>query len=309
MVVRRAVLNSRRGLFAFCIGSALMLGSCARQADTPEAHLVRGTEAIAAFDWDKAYVEFADARKGAEPKSELWLKATFGLANAAQHRMPASRATIEEARGLYEAVLAVEQNTPMAARSMLNLGRIAELADFFGDAVDLEAARKSYRGVIEQFAGTAFASEGTMRLAGSYISTFDRAETLKGIEILETWLREHPDEPMASAMYQYLGDTYFYPLGDYPKALAAYKQCDRLGWTQKGRQGGTYWRMAVMAERLSPPDRETAVTFYTKIIKETPTSGKAYESQLALKRLGAPVPPIELFPGAANMTASGEVRP
>jgi len=44
------------------------------------------------------------------------------------------------------------------------------------------------------------------------------------------------------------------------------------------------------------------VQYYTKIVVETPNSGKAYEAQLALKRLNsehpelkAPIPDIDIF--------------
>ena len=39
-----------------------------------------------------------------------------------------------------------------------------------------------------------------------------------------------------------------------------------------------------MAE-LVPGQLDTSITYYQKIVKVTPTSGRAYEAQLALRRL------------------------
>jgi len=95
-------------------------------------------------------------------------------------------------------------------------------------------------------------------------------------------------------MWQYLGDTYFYPLDKYAESLSCYRKAEKIGFIEKYRRGPVYWRMAAMADRFLN-DRQAAIEYYTKIITVVPTSGKAYESQLALERLGAAVPKIEIF--------------
>ena len=177
---------------------------------------------------------------------------------------------------------------------MLNLGRIEELSDYYQDYVDLVAARTWYQKVADKYPGQLIASEATLRIASTYIQTYEDDQILKGIDILKKWLAEYPQDELASAMWQYLGDTYFYPIEDYAKSLSCYRNAEQIGFIEKYRRGQVYWRMAVMADRFLN-DREAAVEYYTKIITVAPTSGKAYESQLALERLGAPVPRIEIL--------------
>ena len=136
-----------------------------------------------------------------------------------------------------------------------------------------------------------------MRIAGTYIQTYADQSVRKGIQVLENGLAKHPNDPLASTMWQYLGDSYFFPLKEYAKAMDCYDNTDRIGFIEKGREGPAYWRMAVIADRYLS-DRKRAVKYYTKIIKVVPNSGKAYEAQLALKRLGAPVPKIIMFESA-----------
>ena len=88
-------------------------------------------------------------------------------------------------------------------------------------------------------------------------------------------------------------------MGDEKKAVSCYLKADEMGLVEEGREGPTYWRIAVLAERNGLTD--TAITYYTKVITKTPTSGKAYESQLCSKAAwGAPVPAIELFEEATR---------
>ena len=111
-----------------------------------------------------------------------------------------------------------------------------------------------------------------LRLAATYIQSYDHEQALIGTTSLRTWLADHPHEALASAMWQYLGDTYFFPLADYPQSLHAYEQADRLGWIDQPNLGRVYWRIAVLAER-ELRNRDLAVKYYTKIIREAPTSG------------------------------------
>src|SRR5699024_5230576 len=125
----------------------------------------------------------------------------------------------------------------------------------------------------------------------------------QGVALLEKWLAEHPQEQLASGMWQYLGDTWFYPLNDPARAVACYDRCVELGWTDQGNHGPLLSRGGVRSERIG--NAASAVGYYARVIVETPTSGKAYESQLALQRLDAPVPEITLFSQGATTRPAG----
>lgn len=247
---------------------------------------------VSYLSFDRALPLFQQAGKLAAPGSPQAEQALFGQAVCLQQITPAAADRIGEASAVYRKL--AEKPGPLAAQSMMALGRIAELVDYLGDAPDRPAARQWYEKAREASGDSGeLADEATLRIAATYIQEMDSDSVKKGISILTDWLAKHPKNPLASAMWQYAANTYLYPLNDYGQALECYMKADALGLMEKGREGPVYWRMANLADRLGRND--IAITYYTKIIEKTPTSGKAYESQLALKRLGAPVPQIKLF--------------
>lgn len=259
--------------------------------------LVAARELIISLEWDKAYKQFKAAAVGAQEGSDRWAEATFGMAVAISHGQPVAQSRETEAAGLYQQILDRAGDSRFAARSMMNLARLKELRDFGGDKPDLDAARTLYLKVAERWPTEPIAGEATVRAASTLIQVYDDqagyARVKEAVALLEKWLADHPAEPLAGLMWQYLGDTYFFPLNEFGKSLAAYDKADAIGWVDKGNEGPMLWRAAVLSERLN--NTPSAVRYYTKIIRETPNSGKAYESQQALKRLGAPVPEITIF--------------
>jgi len=261
------------------------------------------------LNFDKAADLFATVRARSERGSVPWLQATFGQAVAVQQGTPATPERVTESAALYNELIEAAPATPLAARSTMNLGRLAELSDYYQDRIDLPAARERYQAVVQTWPDDPIAGEATLRLAGSYIQTFNADDVRTGIAVLEQWLASHPPqtEPLASAMHQYLGDTYFYPLGDLRKSLDAYMTADKVGWTDEADVGRVLWRIAVIADRVG--DRDAAVRYYTKVITDAPTSGKPYEAQVALKRLGAPAPEIKLLRRRPTTATAGEAPP
>jgi tetratricopeptide (TPR) repeat protein len=248
---------------------------------------------ISTFGFEQALEIYEELLPDAREGSLLWQQVIFGMGVCHQQNTPFAEINVINADRCYRQLLKKVPDSVYAPRAIMNLGRIAEMRDFQTDEIDLVEARSWYNQVIKKWPDQPIAGEATLRLAATYIKTLQKQQIPQGIAILEKWLDTHPDDPLAAAMWQYLGDTYFFPMEQYQKSLDAYVKADRIGLLEKGRKGPVYWRMAVMAERLVK-DRDRAVEYYTKIIEIVPTSGKAYESQLALKRLGAPVPPLEI---------------
>jgi tetratricopeptide (TPR) repeat protein len=254
--------------------------------------LERALAELSHLNFEQAYRHFSRAARDAAPRSQAWQTAVFGQATCAQHMTPPSAARAREAAELYRQLLA-EAPDRFAPRAVLNLGRMAELRDYPGDSADLPAARRFYQEVIDRWPDDPIASEATLRLAAAYIQTYKGEDVHRGIAILQVWLSNHPSDPLAAGMWGYLGDTYLEPLKDYRRSIDSYLQADRLGFVDRTRQGVVYWRIAVMSDRFTD-DRARAIEYYTKIVTDAPDSGKAYEAQLALKRLGAPVPPMRI---------------
>ena len=275
---------------------------------TVEQGLDEALTEVTYLSFDRAYNLFNGVLAEVPEGSATWQQAVYGKAVCAQQMTPASPERMREAAGLYQQqLLAKTPDSKFAPRAMMNLGRIAELVDYTGDTSDLATARDWYQKVVDRFPGLPIAGEAALRIAGTYIQTYQKDQVTKGIEIVSDWLKAHPQDPLASAMWQYLGDSYYDPLGDFANSLDCYRKADAIGLVEKGREGRVYWRMAVLADRLK--NRDVAVEYYTKIITKTATSGKAYEAQVALKRLGAPVPEIQLFNMVSENTPAPASQP
>lgn len=269
------------------------------------ATLGQAAEQLGMFTWERAHALYVQALAATVEGSPQWQEAAFGAAVCAHHVSPSGADGLDEAAKLYRRLAEPALNSRFAARSLMNLGRISELKDYDADVVDLNSARQRYAEVVERFPNDPIASEATLRLAGAHVQTFEKDQLARGIDILKRWLAAHPSDPLSSAMWQYVGDAYFF-LKDYRPSLDAYVKCDQIGWTDVGNQGPIYWRMAIVADRYLK-DSKTAAVYYTKIIVETPYSGKAYESQLALKAMGLPAPEIKLFKASATTAPVGNV--
>ncbi len=285
----------KHSIFGLCI-AVLLIGDVAR-AQPSDVELEAARQSIVDIDWKQTIKLYTPIREAAAAGSDIYTEATFCLAVANHHVQPPDGGTIANAKSLYQKVIEQSPGGKWAARAMMNLGRIDELRDYPDDVVNFDSAREQYLKVVQTFPNDPIAGEATLRAAATLIMAFDEPDYTKvkqGIAMLEQWLASHPDEALKSVMWQYTGDAYFRPLADYKNALRCYEEVDRLGWSDKGNQGPWYWRSAQIAERyLDQPD--IAAKYYRKIIVETPNSGKAYESILALKRLGKPVPSSPMF--------------
>lgn len=277
-----------------CCLLASLASSVLSAADTPAVALERASTALAQFNYDVPRKDFRLAREGLSVGSEGWQQATFGLATCMHQFMPIEAASITEAAALYADLAERCPDSRFTPRAVLNLGRIAELRDYLGDVIDLDTARSRYSEIIKRWPADPIAGEATFRLGTSHLSTMDEAQFAPGVAILTDWLAAHPDEPLAAGMWQYLGDCYFQQKQDMAQAFDCYLKADDLGLQWRSREHLVWWRMARIAEsQLKNP--EMAIRYYTKICTQAQTSGKAFEAQIRLSLLGAPIPELTAF--------------
>src|SRR5688500_2384323 len=232
---RRAMMARRRvatvGLFvAFAAAvTGLEAAESTSQPSTRPTPTLPADERLAAavaevgrFDFLKGYELFDQVLKSAQPTDSAWESATFGKAVCAQQTRPITEARTKEAAALYAELIQKRPQFPLAARAMMNLGRIDELRDH-GEPPNLPGARRWYQQVIDRWPADPIAGEATLRLAATHVQTYESDAVGKGIALLEDWLEAHPDDALASAMWQYLGDTYFFPANDSSQALDCYE--------------------------------------------------------------------------------------
>ena len=305
-------MKHAKGLLAvgYLIAAMVAVSTLARAAEPAGDPMERAHKQLATMQWDQAYETYNEVVTEMEKvaqRDDRWAQAVFGAAVANSQGQPVSEARTRRSVELYESLLRHKPDSKFVPRALMNLGRLHELRDYPSDQPDMAKAREKYLEVAAKWPKEPVASEGILRAAATYVQAYDAPkfeEVRKGVALLENWLAEHPKDPYASVMWQYLGDTYFIPLKEERKSLDAYNQADAIGWTDKGNEGPLLWRSAILAERVNDP--AAAVRYYTKVVTDTPNSGKAYEAQLALKRLGAPVPEINLRKSAPGQPAASQ---
>jgi len=273
--------------------------SGAADSAATEALLQTGTTELSSRNFEAARELFGSVIKETGPGTEPWAHAVFGVAVSAHQRSPSTRKGVEEAERLYRLLLEKAAGSKFAPRAVLSLGRLAELRDYYEDPVDLETARQWYRRVIDDWPELPIAGEATLRLSATFVQTYDPALVRHGVAMLESWLATRENEPLAAGMWQYLGDTYFSPLADHESSLRCYRKAESIGFLDANNVGTLFWRMAVLAERFVK-DRERAVEYYGKVIRSGAASGKGYQAQISLERLGAPVPKLKLYEPVAH---------
>jgi tetratricopeptide (TPR) repeat protein len=254
--------------------------------------LKRATDGLSQFSLDWPQKLFEQVRARAERGSPQWQQATYGLATCRQFQSLDSGLTAS-AEALYRELVEVAPTSIFAPRALLNLGRIAELPDYHQDPIRLDEARKRYQEVIAGWKDQPIAGEATMRLASTYAQTGTAGDAAQGLALLRSWLDAHPADPLAPAMWQWMGDVHFIFLQQPSEALDCYLKADALGILWNSREGILWWRMARLAERVGR--RDVAVTYFTKICTDAQTSGRAFEAQLALGRLGVKPPELTAF--------------
>lgn len=289
---------------------ALVLTACHRADPHAADRLIeQASGEVAGLNFSEGLRLFDQALTTLDPASPAWPRATFGKAMCAQHVMPPTAQLIESSRTSFEALLAQAPDSPLAPRVTIDLGRLCELRDYPGDVIDLDGARVWYQKAIDRWPDSDIADEAALWLAGTYIQvTDDDAAVRRGVAMLDAWLARRPGNAIAATMWLYLADTRFVRLHEIDAALDCYIRADELGLPVETKAGAIYWRIAVLAEGR-PGRLPVAVAYYQKIIRNAPTSGRAYEAQIALRRLAAghpevtiEVPPIRLFQASSGGT-------
>ncbi len=299
-------MSPKHGIVCLLCLLLTSLVACQRQSELTNGdyagYFDKATEELVCFNFPVSYDMFADLLEVIPADHELYYRSLFAKATCAQHITPPTQELLDEATKLFEQVASECPDKNLAGRAIINLGRIAELRDYPGDIIDLDTARKYYQQLIDTYPNEDLADEAILWKAGTYIQVVgDKQSKEQGVTMLEDWLAKRPDNAFASPMWTYLGQTYELELDNPQRSLECYIKADKIGLPAESSISAFYWRMAIMAQKI-PSQLDTCVKYYQKIIKITPTSGRAFEAKLALDELAKAhpekniqVPEIELY--------------
>jgi tetratricopeptide (TPR) repeat protein len=259
----------------------------------PQTVYNEGVEALTGFRFDLATAAFDQVAETVPAGSPLQVKALLGSAICSHHKAPVTSSAVDRAVELYSKVIAVAPTSPESVLAEFHLGRIAEQVDFIGDKANLAAAREHYRKVIDRDPTAVIAGEATFRLMGTYVQTLDPAQVHEGIALASARVAKFPQDPWVGALWQGMGDAWNRVLNDPRKTIECFNYALAAGLPEPTRAWEVYWCIGCLQEQLG--DKDAAVKAYSEIIVHYPTSGKAWEAQIAIKRLGVEPPPLRWF--------------
>lgn len=267
-------IQMRSCLVAVVASWVLFFTGCSSDADlasgSPQAQVARGVEYLRVFNFSSAYKVLSQVQPELDQSSDDWSLATYSLALSAWHKSPPSPAAVEEAKVLLEAVVANDPDSTWTASALLDLGRMAEVADFLGDTTDVAAARSYYRQVLQDFPDTEMSARATAFLAQSMAQSFEPLEVASAIELLAAEIEAQPDSPWVGVLAQYTAQLYAFYLDDVEAALPFYHIAMEVGFPRSADADVSLWQFGRLSEEAG--EDLMAAEIFTRLVEQYPRS-------------------------------------
>jgi tetratricopeptide (TPR) repeat protein len=273
-------------------GSLLMLCLLcpALTAGDAAPDLAAAIELLAQHRFESARHGLQLVREASEVGSQAWRRATYGLAIAYQHEPAASPEMTAGARGLHEELWSRCPGTAEATQAAVQLGRIAQLRDFYQDVPDLPAARDWYAKAISLGGNGPMASQAVIYLASAWVEELTPDGFAEAERALTSWISANPQDPLLALHWMTLADLRHVYRNDPAGAVSALREVDRLG-APPALRWKVVWRMGAIAQD-DLQDRDLAVACFRAIATRYLRSGRADAARLRLIELGVDPPPL-----------------
>lgn len=268
------------------IGCALLgLAPLLAQAKSAEEWLAEARAELTSYNFQMAEKAYAEALERSEDLGEPLRRVRYEYALALWHQTPPNAGKVAEAEKVFRGLTEAAPESVIGKMSRLNLSRIAVLRDFPGDAQRIEEGRRLLEPLLEGDPANRLTHEAALRYAEAHgMEVENEASIRKGVEFLEDWLRRFPDNPFASAAWQFLSDQYQFSLKQPVDAHRSLRNAYKLGFVNPSAAGRYLWKLArLSSENMDRPDY--TVEYLKAIIRETPTSGRVWEARRWLMRI------------------------
>jgi len=272
------------------VAAGLMLGwtGCSKRTtqtgDAPT--LIReGWKAYRLNEFQNAGLAFEAAIAQAEPNSDAWAMATYGLATTWDLRRPSENRDL--ATELYEEILKVSPDGPMAPWTELALARQQHLVPV-GQEPDYEAVNAAYTHLIEKFPDHLAAKEAFLYLQGIQLAQLDPKSTAVSVDKLQAFISEQeiefvgPAWSLLAVAYNTLGNQQM----RYTSEKNSFDKTEVDPSDPYLEFAWAYWNLATIAE-FEVGDFESARKYYNLLIETYPNDIRIYGCKQALKRMDA----------------------
>jgi tetratricopeptide (TPR) repeat protein len=250
-----------------CVGCS---GSNSDAHFSVDQEVEAGGEYLRVFNFVSAYNILSTAQPQLKVDSPQWTLATYSLALAAWHKSPPSNEALVEARSLLEQVIAHDPASEFAASALLDLGRMAEVADFLADTADVPAAQGYYTQVIEGFPRTEMSIRASVFLAQSMAQSFDKKSVREAIGLLEAEMAAQPDSPWIGTLAQYTAQLYAFYLDEPGAALEPYETAMEVGFPRSADSDASLWQFGLLAQEAD--EYLTAARVFSRLVSNYPRS-------------------------------------
>lgn len=289
--LKRARKHWRTGLISSLILLLAGCGSGMDGLDELESEMAAARQYLSSLNYAAAG-NIYEVIYPALPKDDPhWPEVAFGYANCLWHETPPNPDRVEQAHNIFTELAERQAGTDWGDSALLSLARIEMLRDFPGDAVNPAGAEPILESLVEESTGF-IRHEALLRLAECKRMDFRNRESMEAARNLLTgWLEAHPDNPLASLMWEQLAWMELLDFERPEPALEAFLRAEAIGFADPSRAGVLFWEMAEISREVGRYGE--AVRLYRKVITDEPTSGRAYDAQRALTQLRKTVPGLE----------------
>ena len=262
--------------------------ACAKQAGRSgdaAALIGDGWTAYRLSEFQNAALAFEAARAAAEPGSDEWAMATYGLATTWDLRRPGENPKL--ASELYKEILAAAPAGAMAPWTELALARQQHLVPV-GQDPDYAAVNAAYRHIMEKFPGHLAAKEAFLYLQSIQLAKLEPKSTREAADKLLDFARREQKE-FVSPAWSLLAVAYN-TLNEQEQRLQAEKTSFDTTEVDPSDPyiefAWAYWNLATIAE-FEVGDFALARHYYNLLLEKYPTDIRVYGCKQALERMDA----------------------
>jgi len=270
------------------IGLVLSVAGCGRRVEQTgdSAELIsEGWKSYRLNEFQNARLAFEAAVARAEPGSDEWTMATYGLATTWDLRRPSEDRDL--ATELYKEILEVSPDGPMAPWTELALARQMHLVPV-GQDPDYDAVNAAYQHLIEKFPGHLAAKEAFLYLQGIQLAKLDPKSSKESVLSLKQFISEQeiefvgPAWSLLAVAYNTLDDQ----IMRYTSEKNSFDKTEVDPSDPYLEFAWAYWNLATIAE-FEVGDFDSARAYYELLIETYPNDIRVYGCKQALKRMDA----------------------
>lgn len=276
-----------RSMVLLTLCACVLLAGCGRaeqEADLSRT-LEEGWRAYGTGDFDFALGLFSRVERNSSATDRELLSARLGLATTHHLSTDPDLSRAEEYYSQLEASRADwARRLGLLGRGLVVLDRGSTeegrqiLEELRGEFPDSPEAHEATIHLAEAY----FSPTGTADLPGGHVVPGEESVT-RGIDVLEYWLTNRPDNPLAATMHMMLADKYT-DRSEFRKAVDHLQLALEKGIVSARTRSALTWQVARVAERQLE-DYELAESYYQRFVETSRRHVLYYRARQSLERV------------------------